>query len=535
MVTPVDPAHVPYGEGVDLTRDLLDRSPLPVVIFTEDQVVLYANEPFERVFGYTRAEVSGRPYADLFPERLRAELTGRVRDYLAQPDPEPLAFRPDYLAQRKDGTEFPIQYTATVLRNRHGVWVVVTIFDVSEQRRAEARIELLTRSYLTLARMNQAVVRAQDVGTLYADTCRVAVEQGGFLGAWIGEPDAGGQLVPVAVAGSLDAYIRGLVVTTDPALPTSRGPTGRAFVEGEPVASVDFGHDAATAPWHRRAKGHPIAASISLPLRRGGRTCAVLSLYADHRDAVEGETRDLLEGLAFNVSFALDKLADAARLARISAEREDLLARLIDAQETERRRIAADIHDEPVQSLAALDIRLGLLEQNARRTGEESLEQLQQVREIVSGLTTSLRDLIFALEPPDPGSTLTETVQGAADHVFADTGVRVDVTAEEVHLPDVVLSQGMRILKEALINARKHADPRVVTVTVTDDRGGALFTVTDDGTGLDDAATLTAARGHRGVRTMAERAELTGGSFSLRPTPTGGARVEFWLPGSEDR
>jgi PAS domain S-box-containing protein len=73
--------------SVDLVRDLLDRAPVPIVIFGSDRVILYTNGPFEAVFGYTRAEIVGRPYEALFPDRLQDELRGRVEDYLAHPEP----------------------------------------------------------------------------------------------------------------------------------------------------------------------------------------------------------------------------------------------------------------------------------------------------------------------------------------------------------------------------------------------------------------------------------------------------------------
>ncbi|GAA1915089.1 sensor histidine kinase [Nocardioides marmoribigeumensis] len=523
-----DTAHVPYGEGVTLTRELLDGSPLPTVVFDPEHTVLYANGSFEHVFGYAASEVFGRPYEQLFPERHREELAGRVDEFLAQADPRTLGGRPDFMARRRDGSEFPMQYVANKMTNRHGVWVVVTIFDMSSERDSTARIRSLTRSYRTLARMNQAVVRANDVAELFSETCRVAVDEGGFLGAWVGEPDERGRLRPVALAGSLDAYVDGLEVTTDPALPTSAGPTGTAFLRGVPVVSSVFAQDVTTTPWHERAAEHGIAASVSLPLCRGGTTVAVLSLYAADSGAVGPEARDLLDGLADNVSFALDRFADAARV-------ESLLERVVGAEEDERRRIAADLHDEPVQALAAAVLRLGLVEQLAAAGRTDALEQLREVRDIVVATGESLRTMMFDLDPPTPGTSLGDTVEQVAGQVFAEQPVEVVVDAEHVDLDERVLRQAARILTEALVNVRRHAAASSVHIQVRAYDGGALFTVTDDGRGLDDPRTAQSPRWHRGLRTMADRADLAGGTFRLGASDSGGALVEVWLPGSSQR
>lgn len=517
---------MPYGEGVDLARALLEQSPVPVVIFGADQRILFVNEPFERVFGWTRAEVFGRPYETLFPPRLREELRGRVAAFLE--DPQPVADRPDYTAMRKDGTEFPLQYTATVMDNRHGLWIVVTLFDVSAQRAASDRIASLTRSYRTLARMNEAVVRATDVDALFRETCAVAVAEGGYLAAWVGEPHDG-RLHPVADAGALPDFVSGLRVTSDPALDTSHGPSGTAWRTGEPVVMLDFLHDPRTAPWHEDGERLGIRSAASLPLTRAGRTVAVLTLYGDHPHTFDEETADLLLGLAGNVSFALDAMDGHARLEQVSAERERLLHRLVDAQEAERRRIAADLHDEPVQTLAALDMRLGLLEVSARRSGHDSWEQLVTAREVLSVTTASLRDLMFQLEPPDTHGSLAEAIRNAARHVFYELPVELSVDAVDVPLGAAGLGQSLRIVKEALINVRKHAPGSRVRVSVTEVDGGALFRILDDGEGVD-VATLQSGRGHRGIQTMTERAELAGGWLRLGASDSGGVEVSFWMP-----
>jgi hypothetical protein len=84
---------------------------------------------------------------------------------------------------------FPAEISLIPLETDEGLWILSTVVDVSGRRRAQARVAQLGRAYLTLAEMNQAIVRAPDEATLFQETCRVAVEHGGYLGAWVGKAD----------------------------------------------------------------------------------------------------------------------------------------------------------------------------------------------------------------------------------------------------------------------------------------------------------------------------------------------------------
>jgi signal transduction histidine kinase len=178
------------------------------------------------------------------------------------------------------------------------------------------------------------IVRSHDEATLFAGICRTAVESGGYLGAWVGIPDeTTGRIEPVAMAGTIDAYIRTIDVRVDPDDPRGQGPTARAWREDRPQYIGDFQAMAAHGPWHELLRSHGIQAMMALPLRRGGRVVAVQSLYSTDPVAPGEESRSLLEQMAADVSFALDSLdVDVARQAaeqevlRLIAELEQRVA-----------------------------------------------------------------------------------------------------------------------------------------------------------------------------------------------------------------
>ena len=220
--------------------------------------------------------------------------------------------------RRKDGSEFPVEISLTPLPMAgETTWVVAGVTDISARRVAEEHVESLGRAYLTLARVNQAIIRAADPRSLYTDVCRVAVEHGGYIGAWVGAPDVDRVIRPLAAAGALSDYIGGLWLSLDPENPTSQGPTAQAILQNQPLYSMDVMSDPRTVLWRGVATTYGVKGLGSLPLRQGGSTVAVLTLYSPDADVFDVDMRALLEQVTENVSFALDGYAAARRLEQV--------------------------------------------------------------------------------------------------------------------------------------------------------------------------------------------------------------------------
>ncbi len=523
----------PAGAGSEQVRVFLDAAPSGVVGVDTAGVVCYVNDRFSWMFGYRPDEVLGMPVEDLLPDAVREEhLPHGGRDASA---PRDGGQGRRHVGRRRDGSAIPVQVFLTPMPPEDGGaggvgWLVAGVVDVSEQQAAEERISSLSRDYLTLAQINQAIVRAPDPATLYAEACRIAVEQGGYLGAWVGERGPGLSVRPVATAGVLDDYIAGLGLTLDPADPRGQGPTATAMRESRACYTEQFMTDPVTAPWLALAAGRGIGASATVPLRCGDETVAVITLYSPRSGAFDARMRGLLEQLAMNMAFALEGFAAADRLHRVAAQRSELLRRLVTAQEEERSRIAADVHDESVQALAAVDLRLGLLRGRLRDAAPELAGSVDQIQTIVATATRGLRQLLFDLEPVDGRQSCVAAVEETAAHVFEDDALSWTVACDgPVDLPDVVQGQALRIVKEALINVHKHARAATVLVRVVNGTHGVEVTVTDDGVGLDVDA-LAPRPGHRGLATMRDRAELTGGWCRVESVPGQGTTLRFWLP-----
>ena len=517
-------AHQSSGLSSEAIFRVLDATPSAIVALDPDLDAVYANSRVEELYGHAPGDLVGRPLAARLPEL--TAFVQSVRDLEGQP-----AARVEL--RTADGRDLGVMARLTRFATERGTLLVVTANDLGPSEEAERRQRRTSRAYLTLVRITQAVARASTEHDVYDAACRAAVEEGEYLGAWVCRPGPDHTVVTESRAGGLDAYIDSLDISTDPDSPRGRGPTARALRTGRPYFATDFHGDAATGPWRALAREHGVAASASMPLRRGAHTTAVLTLWSRSADAFDAEMRRLLDSLADNVSFALDTLATRDRYQRVAAQRTDLLRRLVVAQEDERARIAADVHDDSVQTMAAVDLRLGLLARRARESAPDLEPAVAQIQEMVSHATVGLRDLLFDLEPVAGDVDLVELLRDALNRTFEreKTGWELTVSpaGARAELADEVSVQAFRIVQEALLNVRRHARAEHVGVTVRPDATGVEIEVTDDGVGLD-ATALEPRPGHRGMRTMQDRAEIVGGWCRIVSGPGGGCTVTIRLP-----
>jgi len=222
-------------------------------------------------------------------------------------------------------------------------------------------------------------------------------------------------------------------------------------------------------------------------------------------------------------------LTESLRDLRVAHEqRRRLLAHLVHAEEEERKRIAGDVHDDPVQKMVAATMWIQVL----RRTlsDPEQLEAAEKVLATVRDSIDSLRHMIFELRPEVlDREGLAHALREYLESLGAHFEFRVEDRLDE-EPPGEVRVVLYRIAQEALANVGKHARASRVEVLVDRRDGGYLVCVADDGIGFHPAM-VRSARGHLGLSSMRERAELAGGRCRVDSAPGEGTRVELWLPG----
>jgi PAS domain S-box-containing protein len=219
-------------------------------------------------------------------------------------------------------------------------------------------------------------------------------------------------------------------------------------------------------------------------------------------------------------------------LRHLDEERRSLLARLVLAQEEERRRIASNIHDDPLQKITAAAMRLDMLVADQPALAKD--EKIDRLVDSLRVSIASLRHLMFEVQPYSlerDGDldlalrTLTE-LEASADQA---TRYELEWNARST-LPSETATVLYRIAQEAVVNARKHAGATHVTISVVDRGQSVCLRIDDDGVGFSSEFLGGSPPGHLGLTAMRERAEMVGGTFAIRSTPGTGTSVEVRLP-----
>ncbi len=248
-------------------------------------------------------------------------------------------------------------------------------------------------------------------------------------------------------------------------------------------------------------------------------------------DGVTGQPR----AVATMRSDLREVVAARSAVLRQMAHQRGLLVHLHEAQEAERRRIAGEIHDDTVQVMAAVNIRLQSLRRSLRQeVSAERVVELEAMDEAVREATERLRRLLVELDPPQTeGMPVAEALRSAADHgLELGSPALVDVRIETEPSP-IVARVLLRIAQEAVANVRKHARASATRVELREIPGEYVLRVLDDGVGVDPRrlAGAPAPSGlQRGVRGMRQRAESVGGTLTISGRPGGGTLVEAVLP-----
>jgi signal transduction histidine kinase len=216
----------------------------------------------------------------------------------------------------------------------------------------------------------------------------------------------------------------------------------------------------------------------------------------------------------------------AANIVRLTRDLRRARERLVLAREEERRRLRRDLHDSIGPTLAALNLKAGVLRTLIAQDPPSATVQMTELREQIREVITSIRRVVYNLRPPalDEMGMLPAIREHAAQFSLEGLQVTVEAPEQMPPMPAALEVATYRIVLEALTNVARHARARhcLIRLTVTH---YVLIEVTDDGVGLAPA--------HRpgvGETSMRERATELGGTLALEPGAGGGTRLVARLP-----
>lgn len=275
---------------------------------------------------------------------------------------------------------------------------------------------------------------------------------------------------------------------------------------------------------------------VGIPIRVGSRLLGAVALYGPTPLELSEQDRQVVNSLGNLLGVGLENGRLWSEVRRREAARTEWIARIISAQEDERRRLAHELHDEVIQALALLCRRLdaisGAQDAPPAPPVQQRLEAAcQQVEELIAALRNFARDL----RPP------------ALDHLgvvailrrlLADLGERTEIRWDlTVHgaprrLPRETELGLYRIAQEAVRNVERHAGAGSVCVDLSFAVDGVSLRVTDDGRGFSPAVQepVSVANASLGLLGMRERAALLGGDLVIHSQPGQGTAVAVTVP-----
>jgi two-component system NarL family sensor kinase len=222
----------------------------------------------------------------------------------------------------------------------------------------------------------------------------------------------------------------------------------------------------------------------------------------------------------------------ARRLRQGQRERETLLRRALDASQTERRKIAADLHDGVVQDLVGVSFALAAQAERFDGAAPDATTALREGAARTRDSIRALRTLLVDIYPPSLHNAGLSAALGDLATTYSGRGLVTTIEAPgELRLSEPAERLLFRCAQELLRNAHQHGRAQRATITILEADDHAVMEMHDDGRGFDPAVLAQRPQeGHFGMRVLADLVADAGGSLDVTSTPGEGTSVRVEVP-----
>lgn len=510
-------------ESEEKYRTFFQSSLDAILLTSPDGSIQAANPAACKMFGRTEAEFCslGRSsLADPDDPRLKALLAERARTAKVLGELTML---------RQDGSPFPAELSSALFQDRHGnTRTSMIIRDITARKRAEEALHRYTERLRNLHELDLAIVAARSPEAIVQTTLKRLRH-----------------LIPCRRASVIlfDFEAHEALVLTVEVSGETRVPAGlrqplptdwvAALQQGQTLGVVDTLALAQPLPLVKMLTDDGIRSCINVPLLAGSELLGVVNLGSDLPGAFKAEYIEMAEEATIVLAIALQQARLHEQVSRARERLEVLSHRLLEAQETERRHLARELHDEIGQTLSMVKIDLQTMQQLpqarplAAQLGESiSLVEraLHQVRALSVELRPSLLDDL-GLIPALRWYVDRQAQRGGFTARFVAAPLQARLTSE---LETVCY----RLVQEALTNVVRYAQARQVEVELQQREAELCLFIRDDGLGFDVAAALKQVMQGTslGLLSMQERVSLVGGQIEIKSAPRQGTVIQARLP-----
>jgi PAS domain S-box-containing protein len=484
------------------------------IVDIDTKLILEANAAYRDLLGYTAQDMLalGLTLYDVVAHDRES-----IDRYVSRILENRVEFIGERRHRRKDGSLIDVEVGSSVISYGGGEALCVIVHDITERRRSAERLQRSLDALLALYEAGQILsssLQREEIGSRLLDIAR---RVSNLTAAVIAVPDDDGELRIWRSLG-LDGLRTGVRFTQEALSARERVLRTRKYQAARLGQPGDDGE---------------YLVSLNLPLLVRDRLIGVLEAYGPE-DLMERQNGETLISLANQGASALENARLYADLAERENRLQDLIRKLITAQEEERRKVSYEVHDGLAQTAAGAH---QLLQAFARRhppDSEEGRKDLDRVVQLVQQTVGEARYVIADLRP----TALDDLGLGAAVRLqvekISDEGSEVDYEEAlgDERLPAEVETAMFRVTQEALTNVRKHAPSARVKISLRYSNNCVHLNVRDWGPGFDpEKATDGGGPGERlGLSSMRERVALLGGQLEVRSRPGEGTEVVAEIP-----
>lgn len=486
------------------------------VVDIDTKLILEANAAYRDLLGYTAQDMLG---LGLTLYDVVAHDRESIDHYVESILEKRVEFIGERRHRRKDGSLINVEVGSSVISyGGGGEALCVIVHDITERRRSAERLQRSLDALLALYEAGQILSSSLQREEIGSRLLEIARRVSSLTAALIAVPDEEGEL-RIWRSSGLEGLWQEIRFAPEAAAVRQR------VLETRKPQAVRL----------RRpgdADG-PYLVSLNLPLLVRGRLIGVLETYGPEA-LMERQNEETLISLANQGASALENARLYADLAERENRLQDLIRKLITAQEEERRKVSYEVHDGLAQTAAGAHQLLRAFARRHPPDSEKGRKDLARVLQLVQQTVGEARYVIADLRP----TALDDLGLGAAVRLqvekISDEGSQVDYEEAlgDERLPAEVETALFRITQEALTNVRKHAPSARVRITLRHLNNSVRLHVRDWGPGFDlEKATEGGGPGERlGLSSMRERVALLGGRLEVRSRPGEGTDVVAEIP-----
>jgi len=485
------------------------------VVDIDTKLILEANAAYRDLLGYSAQDMLG---LGLTLYDVVAHDRESIDRYVQQILQNRVEFIGERRHRRKDGSLVDVEVGSSVISYGGGEALCVIVHDITERRRAAERLQRSLEALLALYEAGQILSSSLQREEIGSRLLEIARRVSNLTAAVISVPDEHGELRIWQSSGLEGLWRRARFA---PEALSAR----ESVLETRKRSLLRLHHP--EDPEERYLVG------LYLPLLVQDRLIGILESYGS--DALmERQNVETLLSLANQGASALENARLYADLAERENRLQDLIRKLITAQEEERRKVSYEVHDGLAQTAAGAHQLLQAFARPHTPTSEEGRKDLARVLQLVQQTVGEARYVIADLRP----TALDDLGLGAAVRLqvekISDEGCQIDYkeTLGDGRLPSEVETAMFRVTQEALTNIRKHAPSARVKITLEYLDSSVHLNVRDWGPGFDlEKATDGGGPGERlGLSSMRERVALLGGRLEIHSRPGEGTEVVAEIP-----